>query len=239
MKTLVIYMPLTWATLSSKVFKSFIEMTGPDILAELQKRDIQVKYLITGTFPLCRNRNEAVQIALSNKYEADYIFFADADQIWPKDTLLKLLDHVSDDYPVVSGLYWRKGGNHACIQGHYTDWKRHENIRKTIEGMGFVDKDGNQLLFYKPLTDFHTVQPIDVAGCGVLMVRADVFKKLDIPYFHYWNPYILNGDFSISHASEEMQFFAKLRKAGIKTLVVPSVRCGHVTEVVIGSPETE
>lgn len=230
-------MPQTWPTLSTRVFKSFLEMTGPDIQELLAQKDIKLKYMISGTFPLCRNRNEAVQNALSSKWNADYLFFADGDQIWPKNTLLDLLSHISDEFPVVSGLYWRKGGNHSCIQGHYSPTEKHKNIMPTIEQMGFVDKAGNQLLFYTPLTDFDTVQPVDVAGCGVLLTKTEVFRKLDIPYFQYYNPYILRGDFSISHASEEMELYAKLRKAGIKTLVVPSVRCGHVTEKVIGCPE--
>lgn len=234
---LLIYMPLTFRDLPSKVFKSFLEMTGPDIQALLLQKDIHLQYLISDTFPLCRNRNEAVEKARSNKYMADYIFFADADQIWPKNTLLKLLEHISDEYPVVSGLYWRKAAPHSCVQGHYSTWNSHENIRKTIENMGFVDSSGNQLLFYRPLQDFDTVQPIDVAGCGCLLVKSSVFGKLEIPYFKYFNPYVLEGDYSISHASEEMNFFAKLRKAGIKTLVVPSIRCGHLAEKVIGIAE--
>lgn len=234
---LVVYMPLSWQSLPSKVFRSFLDMTGPDVQAELAERGITLKYLISDTFPLCRNRNQAVEKAVSSAFEADLMFFADADQIWPKNTLSTLLNYVSDEYPVVSGVYWRKASPHTCVQGHFSSWEKHKNIRKTIENMGFVDKDGNQCLFYKPLQDFDTIQPIDVSGMGCLLVRTDVFKKLEIPYFKYWNPYVLEGDFSINHASEEMNFFCKLRKAGIKTLVVPSVRCGHVVEKVIGSPE--
>jgi hypothetical protein len=237
MKKLLVYMPLTWPALPTKVFKSFLDMTGPDVQDALREKGIKLEYLISGTFPICRNRNEAIQLALSNKYNADYIFFADGDQIWPKNTLLELLGHISGLYPVVSGLYWRKGGNHACVQGHYSSWDKHENIRKTIEGMGFVDQEGNQCLFYKPLQDFDTMQAIDVSGMGCLLVDAEVFRKVELPWFNYYNPYVLNGDFSINHASEEMLFFCKLRKANIKTLVVPSVRCGHLAERVIGCPE--
>jgi hypothetical protein len=236
-KTLLVYLPLSWDSISSRVFRSFLDMTGPDIQELLAQKGIRLRYLISDTFPLCRNRNLAVEQAISSKYAADYIFFADADQIWPKNTLLELLAHISDEYPVVSGLYWRKGGDHRCVQGHYSEWKGHEGIRNTIKDMGFIDKDDNQLLFYRSLTDFDTVQRIDVAGCGCLLVKADVFRKIEIPYFNYFNPYILQGDFSISHVSEEMLMFAKFRKAGIKTLVVPSVRCGHLTEKVIGIPE--
>lgn len=230
---IVAYMPLTWPTISSKVFKSFLEMVRTPIPG------VEIDVMISGTFPLDRNRNEAVDLAMSSKYGADYIFFADADNIHPKDTISRLLSHCSDDFPVVSGLYWQKAPPHGCVQGHYSGWEKHEGIRKTIETMGFVDPSGNQCLFYKRLQDYSITQPIDVGGCGCLLVRTDVFKKIDLPYFAYFNAYSLGGDFSITHASEEMIFFCKLRKAGIRTLVVPSVRCGHETTKVIGCPEVD
>jgi len=238
MKTLVVYMPLSWPNLSSRVFRSFVDLISPEVRKELaDKFDVQVKTMISDTFPLDRNRNEAVDLATSNKYEADYIFFADADNIWPKNTLVSLMSNISNEFPSVSGLYWRKGAPHVCVQGHYSGWEKHELKRKVIEQMGFIDKDGNQLLYYKPLKDFDTKQPIDVAGCGCLLVKAEIFKNLSLPYFGYFNAYSLGGDFTITHVSEEMLLFAKFKKAGIKTLVVPEVRCGHITEKVIGCSE--
>lgn len=238
MKTLLVYLPMTYPTVSTRVFKSFLDLTSPDVRKVLNdKYDVEVKTMISDTFPLDLNRNEAVDIGLSNKYGADYIFFADGDQIWPKDTLPKLLAEISDEFPVASGITWRKRYPHACIQGHYSDWTGHETQRGTIEGMGFVDAAGNQCLFYKPLQDFDTQQRIDVTGMGCLLVRADVFKKIELPYFAYFNCYSLGGDFTFHHHSEEMIFFCKLRKAGIKTLLVPSVRCGHESLKIIGSPE--
>ena len=194
--------------------------------------------MINDKFPLDRNRNDAVTTALSNQYLADIILFLDADMVFPKRVIPDLLANLSDEYPSVSGLYFRKGPPHTAIQGKYVPWNKDLEMRKpTLEGMGFVDSDGNQCAFYKPMTDFTTVQPIDVAGCGVLMVKADVFKKLDLPYFGYFNPFSLGGDFSIQHLSEEMLMFAKFKKAGVKTLFVPSVRCGHISQRVIGCLE--
>lgn len=230
---LLVYMPMTHERISAKTFKSFTEMTNNGIPPEFE-----VNILIHDLFPLDRNRNDAVTQALSSKYDADYIFFADGDQVFPHDAIPKLLAHCTDEFPVVSGVYWRKAPPHTCVQGHYSPWTKDlENRRPTIEKLGFIDKDGNQCMFYRSLMDYTTVQPIDVAGMGCLLVRTDVFKKLDLPYFAYFNPYSLGGDYTIQHLSEEMLFFCKLRKAGIKTLVVPEVRCGHVTEKVIGCPE--
>lgn len=233
MKTLLVYLPFTYPTISTRVFKSFLDLINSKI------EGIEIKTFISNTFPLDRNRNEAVDLACSTKYSADYIFFADGDNIWPKNTLSTLLAAVSDEFPVVSGLYWRKVPPYACIQGMYGDNEQQKNRWETIKSMGFIDKNGQQCLFYTPLRDFDIQRPIDVSGMGCLLVRTDVFKKIELPYFAYHNAYSLGGDFSIDHASEEMTFFMKLHNAGIKTLLVPSIRCGHEVTKVIGSPEEQ
>lgn len=230
-KTLLVYVPMTYPTVSTRFLESFMDLLDVSIPG------VKIIRKISKTFPLDRSRNEMADLATSNKYKADWILFVDGDNILPKDTIPRLLAHCSDEFPVVSGLYFRKVSPYVAVPGHYSDWKSHENIRKTIEGMGFVDKEGNQCLFYKPIKDFTTVQPVDVSGMGCLLVRTDVFKKLDLPYFAYFNPYSLGGDFSIHHSSEEMLFFCKLRKAGIKTLLDPTIRCGHEVFKVIGCPE--
>jgi hypothetical protein len=238
LRTLLIYMPQTWPTISTRVFKSFLELVSPDNLKEYEKRGYQVKTLISGTFPLDRNRNEAVDLAISGKYSANLIMFIDGDNILPKNAIVSLIDEISDEYPVVSGLYWRKSAPYACVQGHYGKNEKQKDRMETIKSMGFVDeKTGQQLLFYTPLKDFTTQQTIDVSGMGCLLAKAEVFKKLDLPYFSYHNSYSLGGDFSITHSSEEMTYFMKLHKQGIKTLLVPSVKCGHEVYHVIGNPE--
>lgn len=232
MKNLLIYLPLSWPHISSKTFRSFIEMSRVEIPG------IKVDVLIHDKFPLDRNRNSAVDLALSSTYNADYIFFADADQIWPVDAIPRLLARITDDFPIVTGLYWRKTPPHSCVAGHYSPWtKDMEEKRASLTSQGFIGPDGQQCLFYKPLQDFTTVQPLDVSGMGCVLVKADIFKKLEHPYFAYVNPYTNGGDWTINHCSEEMVFWAQCKKKGIKALVDPSVRCGHVVERVIGCVE--
>ena len=232
MKKILIYLPYTWPTISTRFFKSFLELTRYPI------PDTQVDVCISNTFPLDRNRNEMCdRVANATKYQADYLLMVDGDNILPPDALERLLEHCSDEYPVVSGLYFRKTPPYKAVPGHYGEWEKHETMRGTIESMGFVDKNGEQCLMYQPVKDFDTIQQIDVAGCGCLLVRTDVFAKLEQPFFRYHNPYTLGGDFSLDHTSEEMEFFCKLRKAEIKTLLVPTVRAGHEVLRVIGCIE--
>lgn len=229
---ILVYMPLSWPNIPSKTFKSFLDMTRYPI------EGVKLDVLVSDTYPLCRNRNEAVELATSSKYDADAIFFADADHVFPETAVKDLLDHLSDDFPVVTGIYWRKGPPNTCVAGFYSPWtKDMEMKRASLEKNGFLAPDGSQCLFYRPLKDFDTIQPIDVCGMGCVLVRTDVIKKLELPYFGYVNAYTTGGDYTINHCSEEMIFWAQLKKKGIKALVVPSVRCGHITEKVIGGPE--
>lgn len=237
-KTLLPYMPLSFDKISSRVFRSFLKNTGRSVVEKLKERNIEMfEPLIHDMFPLDRNRNDAVTKALGNKYEADYIMFFDGDNIWPENTILTLLDHISDEFPVVSGLYFRKTAPYLAVPGHYSKLKENDLKWPVLKHMGMVDDKGGQCAVYKPVQDYDTIQPIDVSGCGVLLVKTDVFQKIDLPYFGYFNSYSLGGEYTIDHLSEDMLFFAKLKRAGIKTLLVPSVRCGHEVTRVIGNPE--
>lgn len=242
MKNLVIYLPMSWPQISSRVFTSIVDLISPENIDELRsKYEVEPKILINDKFPLCRNRCDSVDQALSSKYEADYILFLDGDMIFPKKMAQRLLDRLIEfpDHGLVSGLYFRKAPPHYAIQGKYSPWTKDlENRKESLKANGFIDGDGNQCLFYRPLQDFHSIQDIDVAGMGCIIARAEVFKKIDQPYFGYTNEFTTQ-DYSLSHASEEMLTYAKFKKAGIKTLVDPTIRCGHLKEVVFGCAEQD
>lgn len=239
-KILVVYVPCTWSTVSRRFFQSFVEMTGPDIQEEMDKKwNVKMVTMVHDKFPLDLNRNSAVDRA-DREFKADYIQFLDADQVFPKDTIPRLFQHITDETPVVTGLYWRKGGTMRCVQGKYSPWSDSlEKKRGSIAEQGFLSSDGSQCLYYKPMTSYDVVEPIDVSGMGCLLVRTDVFKALDLPYFKYVNGYSTGGDFTFEGCSEEMWFFAQLKKKGIKMMCDPSIRCGHLKEVVVGCPEAD
>lgn len=240
MRQLLIYMPLSWPSISSKAFRSILDLVSPANIDELRSiYSVEPKIFISDLFPLCRNRCDAVEKALGNTYEADFILFLDADMIFPKKMIQNLLRKM-DEFPevgLVSGVYWRKAAPHYCVQGRYSPWSQAlEASKQSLTDHGFVDDKGQQCLYYTPLQDFHAVQAIDVAGCGCLLARAEVFKQIEQPYFGYTNEYTTQ-DPTFQHSSEEMLTFAKLHKAGVKMLVDPSIRCGHIKETVIGCVE--
>lgn len=232
-KVLVLYIPLTWSTVHSRVFKSIMDMIHPEILELLDSEfGVVISPLIHDPFPIDFNRNDAVVRAIED-HGADYVMFCDADQVFPRNTLVELLKLVSDEFPVVTGIYFRKKPPHTCVIGKYLPNDQVAEARKApLAGQGLLTDSGDQCLYYRDLQSFDVVQPVDAFGMGCVLVRTDVFSKLEQPYFKYINGYT-TGDYTFQNITEDMWFCAQLKKKGIRTLCNPKVLCGHMVEKVI------
>lgn len=236
MKKLVIYLPLTgWNSISSRFFKSFLDMTGPDIQEQMKKDyDIEMVNMVHSAWPVDYNRNSAIDKAV-HQLKSDYLLFLDLDQVFMKDTIPRLMAHISDETPCATGIYFRKHGDNRCVFGFYDPMSEALELkRKSMEAQGFMSEDGkNQYLHYHALRTFDVVQPIDCGGLGILLARTDVFSKIEQPYCKYFDEWG-TGDHTFQNISEEMLMWAKFKKAGIKVMCDPAVRAGHIREVVVG-----
>lgn len=232
-KILVVYVPVALSSVSKRFFESWVALTWPDIVEEMDRQyNVKMISMTHDMFPVDRNRHSAVERA-KREFKADFLQMIDADMVFPSDTIPRLMAHISDEFPIATGLYWRKNNGGRCVQGKYSPWSESlENKRGSIIEQGFLAPDGTQTLYYKPLTSFDVVEPVDVTGCGCLLVRMDVFDRLKLPYFKYYDGFSTGGDFTFSGISEDMEFNSQCRKLGIKTLCDPSIRCGHLKEVV-------
>lgn len=243
MKKLLVYMPLTFPSIPAKVFKSFLKMTGPAAQAALRERGIEMlEPLIHDKFPIDLNRNDAFRLAISGKYEADYIMCCDGDQIFKNDTILKLLDTLEENPEAggVTGVYFTKSFPHRAVAGRYSPWSPSlEAKRGSLAEQGFIAPDGQQTLFFKHLQYFDVVQPIHVFGIGCVLFRTDCFKELEQPFFKYVNGYSTGGDYTFPGQSEDMWFCNQLYQKGIKVLVNPKVQVGHLVEKIICGNEAE
>lgn len=243
MKTLLIYMPQTYPTISVKTFKSFIDLISPENLnLYASKYDLEVKVWISNTFPIDRNRNEAFDLCTSNKYEADLVMCCDGDQVFKKDTITRLLDTLEENPEAggCTGIYFRKTPPHRCVVGTFSPWSESlEKKRAALTEYGFVGPDGNQTLFYKPMTYFDVVRPVNAFGLGCILFKTEIFKLLKQPFCKYTNPYSLGGDFTFEGCSEDMWMCSQLKQAGVKILCNPKVQVGHVVEKTIYGNEHE
>ena len=128
----------------------------------------------------------------------DYIFFMDSDMAFPPETLGNLLYH---DVDIVGGFYRRKKGGYL------------PNAFK----LGFYE-DGQ--LMTEVVTDFKEVEAI---GTGCLLVKTDVFRSMDSPWFEY----TCSDDKGHMH-TEDIVFCRKAKEKGYKIYCDGNINCGHV-----------
>lgn len=231
MKTLLVYAPLTFDFVYSKTFISFLEMTSFEVQEKLAEKGINLKILIHKKFPIDLNRNDAFTLATSNKYKADYLMCCDMDQVFKKDTILKLLETLESEPEAqgVTGVYFTKTPPHRAVVGKYSPWSKDLELkRESLKSQGFISPDGQQTLYFRHLQFFDVVQRVHVFGIGCLLLKTDFFKDLEQPMFKYVNPYSTGGDFTYQGHSEDMWFCNQLYQKGIKILVNPKVQVGHV-----------
>ena len=108
-------------------------------------------------------RDEACSIAINGGYT--HVLFVDSDMAYEQKALEKALAHDDD---VVTGLYFRRKGNHEPVLYRAIDQRRYDENGK-IKYHGFAEVETDIERDYFP-----------VAGCGFgfLLVKTDVLKRM-------------------------------------------------------------
>lgn len=155
-------------------------------------------------------RDSAADLALSEKFT--HLLYLDADNIWPTDTLKRLLTHA--DLGIVGGLYVM----------------RNEPFAPVALKDGFVP-DGDSVTHYyhdKDAIDSGDLREVDVLGMGCTLVPTNVFRDLGSrPWFEYAN----NAD-GWPVVTEDVPFCQKAKALGYRIWLDPTISCGHVTQMV-------
>ena len=153
-------------------------------------------------------RNDLAAAAL--EWSADWLLWIDADQIFPADTLTRLLRHhqmiVACNIPVRRQT--------VPSPNAYKDDKL---VYTTRDKAGKLD-----------------LEPVDGVGLGVCLIGRDVFEALRQPYFRL--NYNAAGDFE----TEDYAFCRAAREAGFQPYVdhALSWEIGHVDERVLTNADT-
>ena len=174
--------------------------------AKNTKNDINL-YTAHGTL-IFDQRNNMVKTAL--KERCDYILFIDADMRFPKDTLRRLLAHKKDIVGVNATT-------------------RSEPVKPTAKILE-IEEDGT--CNWKPIFSNaeNGISKADGIGCGVMLIKASVFSKIEFSYFYFE---ALPGDKLLG---EDIYFCVKAKDAGIETWVDHdlSKQIGHVGNYTYG-----
>jgi len=233
-KILTVILPMTGETSHTKFWLSFIELFSAENIWTLEAEH-KIKVIIhrEPNFPIDFNRNHSLDLAL-HAYLSDYIFMMDTDMTFPKDCVFQLMKHLSDEYPVTVGMYYKKGSPYRCVHGVFAEnGFDKEKAWPELESQGLV-KDGKQYLYLRNINWFSKDKPFEVnaIGAGCILAKREAFLKIKQPYFKYtYNP--LEVDPYLLNSSEDIWFSAQLAMNGVKILCVPQVQCGHITTQVI------
>jgi len=121
-----------------------------------ENTDVQFSQVFGIQLPFARNH--IVQDAL--KDNSDYLFFIDADMIFPPDILIKMLLHDKD---IINALAFRR------IEPHYPC------IFK------FNEKEGT----YNTVEYYGGLISVDATGMSCILIKTEVFKKMKQPWYYY------------------------------------------------------
>lgn len=155
-------------------------------------------------FQLDRMRNQVVQMAL--KADADYLLFLDGDQITKANAIPLFLEDFEDNPEI------------ECITGLY-----HSQSPPYLPHIFYKKKNGHFAKWAKfPLNRLFEVEG---AGAGILMIKADVFKKNKYPWFKFL--YQGESDKFPKGLGEDLYFFDKCSPKMLCDSRIQSLHHGH------------
>lgn len=156
-----------------------------------------------GPGPMDKIRNTLAKNVL--RASATHVFFMDTDQVYPRDTLMRLLAH---DLPVVGAKVHRRFNPYEPImyRGECPHYKRVPSDEWSKGGL----------------------IEVDATGTGCLLIRSDVFEAIPEPWFEH-----RRREDDLGDVGEDIDFCTKVRSAGIPIYVDADVKLGHIGEFVI------
>lgn len=134
-----------------------------------------------------------------------HVLLIDDDMAYPADALEKLLE--DGDKDIVSGLYFSRTFPHQPL------------------AFDVADENGACLHMYME-EDTPRLVPIVAAGFGFLLIRLEALKKME-------KPYVRLGELDSQEWCDDIGFFNRARKAGIKSYCNTEVRVGHIGTMII------
>jgi hypothetical protein len=160
-------------------------------------------------------------------YNVEWVFFLDTDVLPPRDAVPQLMAlSQQQNKPVVSGLYWAKKKEETPMPCAWIEIGR--DPAKNQVSYKSIENEVKQYL------DKNALLEVDVCGAGCLLIKADIFKKLDAsnpnkPYFQWGltRKDELTGK-PLPQQSEDFYFCERLKEIGVKPHLATAVKCDHL-----------
>lgn len=178
-------------------------------------------------YPLSDARNE-----ISREFkesDATHLFSWDIDNVFYSGTLKRLL---AVDKPVVSGFYL--ASNPEKVGTIMVFRRKNREGLCDVKNFSAYEPINARLLFTLPRVENEAEQPlvqVDGVGMGCILIRKEVFEKLEKPYFLEWSP-IMPED--VHKFGEDLWFCDRLAQAEIPLYVSLNCYVGHEVTIVLG-----
>lgn len=157
----------------------------------------------------CHERSPAksrnILIEQAEKTRCTHVLFIDDDMAYPADGLEILLENADKD--IVSGLYFSRTFPHQPMI------------------FDIADENGSCLHVYME-DDTPRLVPIVAAGFGFLLVNLESLRRME-------KPYVRLGELDCQEWCDDIGFFNRARKAGLKAYCDTEVRVGHIGTMII------
>ena len=193
LKRIAIGFPLVDSTVHVRFFTSFACMEKPSEYALIVPQFPHGPY--TGSLADARNS----LVSQAQKEGAEYLLMLDTDQVYPSDTLTKLLSNKKDICGVRVHRRWMPF-DPIFLRGEIGKFK---NVPDEEAYSGEIIE-------------------IDATGTGCLLFKMEVFDKVPAPWFEFT---FKNG----KPVGEDINFCDKAKRAGLSLFVDTSIEVGHLT----------
>lgn len=151
------------------------------------------------------SRNKIAKMAI--EMQADYVMWFDSDMIFMPDTLERLMKHAEDGKDIISGLYFRRAAPYTPVL--------FKSMVPCPDGMR---------------TENYNDYPSEIFECagigfGCVLVRTQVLFDMAAKHGDWFSP--------IGRVGEDLAFCLRAHELGYKIYVDPTIKCGHVGQMII------
>lgn len=167
--------------------------------------DAEIIFHSPWRLPIDSARNQAVIDALRN--ECEYLFCYDSDMVLDPSILSRLIKR---NKPAVAARYTIRGYPFSSAMLRFTDETKTKI--KTFEAS--AEEEKMELL------------QVDAVGTGACLIKTDIFKKVNFPWF-----------FTGATHTEDVYFFVNAAKVeGFSCWVDMTIKVGHLGEPIVIHP---
>jgi len=193
---IAIGVPCSFPFVPISFVNSFILMDKPNF-----------QYITADNGPIDTLRNDIVETA--QRIEATHLLFMDVDQIYPVDTITKLLKH---RLPVVA----------AKVNRRYPPF---DPIMLKITDAG-----------YQPIDDYvpGSLVSVDATGTGCILYDMEVFKKIPRPWYRFQK----HPETGLV-IGEDIGLCQELKKLDYEIFVDTSIEVGHLATMIVNQKTHE